>query len=187
MNVGIDALRGMLHCSDWDDLVAEDYSDYNDGSSSEFENEAMYRNFREQLFKEAALLHVHLTPGLYENVHFGRFCREKAEMVRHILKAAILHEDPPHVIAEWQSHRPIRVRVGNFGPESRFLYYYVDGKPYLGEIKLDRTRTRSEHDAFNEEWPEIKVPMRRINQDGAWFKIFRGKVTWEPPRGAPTR
>ena len=187
VHVCIDEIRSIFYCYRNGEFVVRNLTSYNDTNFSSNLNTQQYEDQRHAKCEGGAPITVELGPQSQRLTRFGEFDGEKASLVEEIFEEILKTEDVLAFMKGQVNTHPsvLRLRVGNFPSNTHWIYYYVEGAPYLGVIQWDsRVRRLVHHELkyMNETpaAPRFLNAKRRIDEDGAWFILTQQGISRQP-------
>lgn len=189
IDVLVDEIHSELFCTRGNQPVCSTVSDYEDDLVSAGPDPQEYETRKQRSGAGRQKISIILTPTLLESIKFGSFDAPKIEKVERLFDEHILNKEFFDAIRQGHRpglvHDPIRIRVGNFNLDSPFIYFYVEGDPYLQTVELDQF---GNHFVHIDEWSIDSPPhtkdyphaMKRIRENGASFVVKEGKLVKEP-------
>jgi len=184
----VDDLHGEFYCSREERPLCNTTADYEDALAPAGPDLPEYQARKRASGAGQQKITIDLEPKLLEAIKFGPFDASKIEKAERLFNQHVLNKEFFESLRQGQAsqsaRRAVRIRIGNFNLDSSFIFFYVEGDPYLQTIELD---ARGNSFVHLDEWridspPHLKDyphAVKRIEENGSWFAAKDGKLSKE--------
>lgn len=143
-------------------------------------NSLSYAKLRHEHCESGALTRkITLRQEAFAVVEFGPFTAEDEALVKRAIEP-VIDDEWMAFMTKRTGGRAIRLRVSNPSREARWIPYFVEGVPYLGQIVLNEDGSIASKDFFYlRDTPHRKRyehAMMRLRESGRWFTIRDGRL-----------
>jgi hypothetical protein len=145
------------------------------------------RSYLEALKNESAVIGkglLQLRPDHLSVLAFEKPGQKSYSLITNTLTTNLLSTDTSRMLreemAEDKVSNPLAVHVGGFSAQSPWVYYYVEGMPYVGKMLVDPSSGGFIHDEFlyiheNPREAALKNIRRAIDKSGTKLRVSVGK------------
>jgi len=178
--VFVDELKTNLPFYKYDQWRVIDIQDYNDPRSTEEANRGEYESNKKNFDAVSVKKEISFSGRSFEVVKFDPFSAEKRQLIEKLFLEKVFSGDARKFIFDQLKQRTgktkiVRLKVGNFKADYPWLYYYVEGIPYVGRVFYDTTTKKGIYEEMIsiEETPMAAKYLnikKRIDETGMVFK-----------------